>query len=415
MKEKLRKFFKTLGPGLITGAADDDPSGIATYSVAGAQFGNNLLWVAWLTFPLMTAVQEICARIGLVTKTGLAGVIKANYPRPLLFLVSFLLLFANIFNIGADISGMAAAIRLLLPVNELILGFVVAVILVIVMICLPYRKIASIFKWLTLVLFAYIITFFIIKPDYAAILKQTFLPDFSLFKNPVYLLTLVGVLGTTISPYLFFWQASEEVEEQKINHRVVTKNELKIEQKDTTVGMFFSNITTFFIIATTSATLFKAGITNISSASDAALALRPLAGDLSFLLFALGIIGVGVLGIPVLAGSAAYVVAETFGFTEGLNKSFHRAKAFYGVIAIATILGFFLNLLGLNPIQYLLYAAVLNGIVAPILIAVILFVANNKKIMGIYTNNRLTNLLAVIALVLMSVSALAMFFALKLS
>jgi NRAMP (natural resistance-associated macrophage protein)-like metal ion transporter len=410
MFAKLRRFFKVLGPGLITGAADDDPSGIATYSLAGAQFGYNLLWTAWLTAPLMIAIQEMCGRIGLVTESGLARVMKTHYPKPLLWLVTSLLVIANIFNIGADLSGMAAALRLLLPIPELFLGFALALLLIILMIRLPYRLIANTFKWLTLTLFAYIITFFIIRPDYAALLKQTFLPDFTLFASPAYLLTLVGVLGTTISPYLFFWQTSEEVEEEGSRHQIVTKNELKNERDDTAIGMLFSNLATYFIIAATGATLFKAGVTNITSAAEAAAALRPLAGDLSFLLFALGIIGVGVLGIPILAGSAAYAMAETFGFTEGLNKPFHRAKTFYGVIGAATLLGFALNLLGLNPIRYLLYAAVLNGLVAPILIGVILLVANNKKIMGTHTNNWLSNSLAIISLILMSGAALAMMF-----
>lgn len=407
--KKLKKFLGRLGPGLVTGAADDDPSGIATYAIAGAQFGFQLLWTAWLTFPLMTAVQEMCARIGLVARTGLASVIKTNYPRPLLWVATALILIANIFNIGADLSGMAAAAKLLFPTNELATSLLLALIMVVLMIRLPYRKIAAAFKWLTLALFAYVATFLVVRPGARELLVATFWPNFKLFLQPAYLLTLVGVFGTTISPYLFFWQASEEAEEEKLNHRIVTKNELKSEEEDTASGMFYSNIITYFIIATTGATLFRAGINNIGTAAEAAMALRPLAGDFAFLLFAVGIIGTGILAIPVLAGSAAYAVAETFSFTEGLNKAFHRAKAFYGVIAVATFLGFLLNLIGLSPIKYLFYSAVLNGLVAPILIAVILLIANNKKIMGAYTNNWLSNGLSIITLLIMSAAAIAIF------
>jgi len=403
------KFLKKLGPGLITGAADDDPSGIATYALAGAQFGYQMLWAALLTFPLMTAVQEACARIGLVTKTGLAGVIKRQYPRPILWFVGSLLFIANVFNIGADLSGMAAAIKLFVPANELASGFFLSLLLIILTIRLPYRKIAAIFKWLTLALFAYVVTFFIINNDWAALLRGTFLPNFSEFTNNSYLLMLVAVLGTTISPYLFFWQASEEAEEQNIAHRIVTKNELKSETKDTLSGMFFSNMVTFFIIATTAGTLFKAGITNINTASEAALALRPLAGDGAFLLFAIGIIGTGMLAIPILAGSAAYVVSETIGFTEGLNKPFSKAKAFYFVIIAATVLGFFLNLLGISPIKYLFYSAVLNGLISPVMIAMVLLIANSQKIMGVYKNGKISNILIVVTLVLMTVAGVSIF------
>ncbi len=410
---RFKRFLKILGPGLITGAADDDPSGIGTYSLAGAQFGYGLLWTAWLTLPLMAAVQEICGRIGLVTGAGLARVIKDHYPRPLLWLVTVLLIAANVFNIGADLSGMAAALRLLFPVHELLSAFFLTVFLVVLLIQLPYRKIANVFKWLTLPLFAYVITFFIVEKNYQGLLAGTFLPALSLFTRPAYLLMLVGVLGTTISPYLFFWQASEEVEEEKISHKIVTKHELRNEAEDTVSGMVLSNIVTFFIIATTGATLFTAGLTNINTAAEAASALRPLAGNLAFLLFAVGIFGTGVLAIPVLAGSAAYAVAETFSFSEGLNKPFRRAKAFYLVIILSTAVGFLLNLAGLNPIKYLLYSAVLNGLIAPVLIAVIILIANNRKIMGSYRNNLPSNFLAGVAFILMFLSAVALLFSMR--
>ncbi len=406
---RLKKFLKALGPGLITGAADDDPSGIATYSIAGAQFGFQLLWTAWLTFPLMAAVQETCARIGLVTKNGLARVISDHYPRPVLWLVCGLLVVANIFNIGADISGMAAAIRLVLPINALAIGFVLAVVLVILMIQLPYWKIAAIFKWLTLALFGYVITFLLVKADLGEVLRTTLVPNLGNFLSGPYLLTLVGVFGTTISPYLFFWQASEEAEEEKLKHNVVSGNMIRREEEDTTAGMFYSNIVTFFIIATTGATLFRAGINNINTAAEAALALRPLAGDFAYILFAAGLIGVGMLAIPVLAGAAAYAVAETFSITEGLNKPFRKAKTFYGVIAVAVLVGFLLNLIGFSPIKYLFYSAVLNGLIAPVLIVIILLIANNRKIMGDYVSGRWSNILSVGALAIMSVAVIAMF------
>lgn len=409
MIRRIKKILACLGPGIITGAADDDPSGIATYSIAGAQFGFQLLWTAWVTFPLMAAVQEICARIGLVTKNGLARVIADHYPKPVLWLVSLLLIVANVFNIGADLSGMAAAIRLLLPLPELLVSFVLAVVLVVLMVWLSYRRIAAIFKWLTLALFAYILTFAVIQKDSIAVLRATVLPDFHFFFNSAYLLTLVGVFGTTISPYLFFWQASEEAEEEKLKHNVVSGNIIRREEEDTAVGMFYSNIVTFFIIATTGATLFAAGINNVNTAAEAAQALRPLAGDFAYVLFAAGLIGVGMLAVPVLAGSAAYAIAETFSFTEGLNKQFHKAKAFYGVIAAATLVGFLLNFIGISPIKYLFYSAVLNGLIAPVLIVMILLIANNRKIMGDYVSGPLSNALSIGALLIMTAAIVATF------
>lgn len=403
---KIKRFLKRLGPGLITGAADDDPAGIATYALAGAKFGYGLLWTALISFPLMTAVQEICGRIGLVTKKGLAEVVKENYPRPVLLVVSCLLLVANVFNIGADLAGMAAAIKLLVPINELVISFAVAVALIILTIKLTYPQITLVFKWLTVALFTYVVTFFLTHQQWNEIARGTFLPSLG---NKDYLLLILAIFGTTISPYLFFWQASEEAEEEKLKHHIVIKNELKGEQEDTISGMLFSNLIMYFIIATTAATLFRAGITNISSAAEAASALRPLAGDFAALFFTLGIVGTGILTIPILAGSAAYALSETLGIKEGLNKPFRKARGFYLVIALSVVLGFLLNLIGLNPFKYLFYSAVLNGLISPILIAVILLIANNKKIMGQYTNGLTSNLLSLITLVLMSLSAVAIF------
>ncbi|MBI4099959.1 Nramp family divalent metal transporter [Candidatus Microgenomates bacterium] len=403
---KIKKFLKSLGPGIITGAADDDPSGIATYAIAGAQFGYGLLWTALFSFPLMTAVQEICGRIGLVTKKGLAEVVKEHYPRPLLWLVSLLLLAANIFNIGADLAGMAAAIKLFVPINDLVISLAVAVTIVILTIKLTYPQIALVFKWLTVALFTYVATFFLTNQSWTEIAKGTFVP---MLGNKDYLLLILAIFGTTISPYLFFWQASEEAEEEKLKRHLVTKNELKSEGEDTLSGMLFSNLIMYFIIATTAATLFRAGITNISSAAEAASALRPLAGDFAALFFALGIVGTGVLTIPILAGSAAYALSETLGFKEGLNKPFRKAEGFYIVIALAVLLGFLLNLIGLNPFKYLFYSAVLNGLVSPILIAMLLLIANNKKIMGDFTNRPVSNILTGATLLLMTLAAVAIF------
>lgn len=408
MLNRLKTALQKLGPGLITGAADDDPAGIATYSMAGGSFGYQTLWTALFSFPLMTAVQETCGRIGLVSRKGLAGVIKLHYPRPVLYLTSSLLFFANVFNIGADISGMAAAVNLLFPVNQLLVGFVVAVGLVALTIQLPYQKIVTIFKWLTIALFAYVLAFFLAKPNFGEIIIATFLPDLSKVLTPAFITMLVALFGTSISPYLFFWQTSEEAEEEKLEHTKVTLRKLQVEKQDTVVGMFISQLMMFFIIASTGATLFTAGISNIDSAAQAAAALRPLAGDLAFVLFAAGIIGTGALAVPVLAGSAAYAVAETFGFSEGLNKKFSRAKQFYVVIAVATLIGFLLNLIGLSPIKYLFYSAVLNGVVAPVMILMLFLIGNNEKIMGRFRNGWLTNFLILTSLLVMSAGAVAM-------
>lgn len=403
-----RMKLSRLGPGIITGAADDDPSGIATYSQAGAGFGLNFLWTAWVTFPLMAAVQETCARIGLVTRMGLAKIIKANYPRPVLYSTVCLLFIANVFNIGADISAIAAAVGLIVPINSYLIELIATLGIVISIIYLPYQKIAGIFKWLALVLLAYVITFFVVRVDYGKVLTAALLPDFSAVFTPNYLLVLMGVLGTTISPYLFFWEASEETEELKSNHRTVGSRTLVAEKEDTIIGMLYSNLVTFFIIAVTGSVLYSAGVTNITTAAEAATALRPLAGDFAYVLFAIGIIGTGMLAIPILAGSAGYAVSETFGFSEGLNKKFNQAKSFYAVIIISVVLGFLLTFLGIPPMKYLLYSAVLNGLISPILIVIILLIANNKKIMGERVNGTIENLLVIATLILMTVCAVSL-------
>ncbi len=405
--KRFRVFLGKLGPGLITGAADDDPSGIATYSLAGAQFGYALLWTALFSFPLMAAVQETCGRIGLVTKKGLAQITKEHYPRPVVLVITLILFAANTFNIGADISGMTAAVRLLVPLPEFLVGLAVAIGMIFLIIKLKYDRIVQVFKWMTLALFAYVVAFFLTQPDYAEILKNTILPQFSFDK--AYIVMILAILGTTISPYLFFWQTSDEAENEKFLGKSVSRYSLRVEKEDTVVGMGVSNLIMYFIIATTAGTLFMAGQHNVQTAAEAAQSLRPLAGDLAFVLFAVGIVGTGILAIPVLAGSAGYALSEAFGFHEGLNKTFKQARGFYIIIAAATLIGFGLNLLGISPMKYLFYSAVLNGLVSPIMIALLLLIANNEKIMGKYKNGPLTNLLTVITLVVMTIGAVAIF------
>ena len=424
---KIKKFFSILGPGLITGAADDDPSGIGTYSVAGAQFGYALNWLALFLFPLMTVVQEMCGRIGMVTGRGLAGVIRTNYAKPLLFATTTLLLIANTINIGADIGAMAASVQMLLPFNFAFWAIAFTAVILLLEIFVSYKVYSRVLKWLAVSLFAYIITAFVLKPcglnmtpeaacvDWGAALKHLFVPTINFSKE--YLLVFVGFLGTTISPYLFFWQASEEVEEEVAEHKIVAmgKGKPKIKSADikemrfdTVVGMLFSNLTTFFIVVTTASTLFRAGIYNIESAPQAAEALKPLAGNFAYLLFAAGIIGVGLLGIPVLAGSAAYALSEGFGWREGLYLKFKRAHGFYGVITVATLIGLLINFIGINPIKALLYAAVINGVVAVPLIAIIIFISNNRKIMGERTNGFWSNSIGWLAFGLMGFASIAM-------
>lgn len=414
MIAKVKKFFSKFGPGVITGASDDDPSGIATYSIVGASQGYSLLWTALLTFPLMAAIQEMCARIGAVTEKGLAGNLKAKYKSTILLLpLAGAIIIAQTVNIGADLAGMAEATTLLVPVNPLLFSALYTILIIVLMVHFPYKFIASNLKWLTFALFAYIAASLVTKQDWLQILQHTFLPEFNFSKQSITL--IVAILGTTISPYLFFWQTSEEVEErrelEKQNHKnlIVTKNELKIVRDDVNAGMFFSNLVMFAIIATAASTLYSKGITEINSAAQAAQALEPVAGKAASLLFTLGIVGTGLLAIPVLAGSAAYAVAEIFGWKEGLNKSFRQAKAFYIVITASTIVGFAMNFLNVNPFKALFYTSVIYGLLAPVLIAIILVLANNKELMGTRTNGRATNILGGLTLVLMTAAAVGFF------
>jgi NRAMP (natural resistance-associated macrophage protein)-like metal ion transporter len=383
----LKKVGRILGPGFITGASDDDPSGIGTYAVAGALLGLQTLWTALLTFPLMAGVQNICARLGMVSGQGLAGVLRDHYPRLVLYGSVILLFGANTINIGADLGAIADAVHSITGIQALWLIIPVAAGVVALQIFGSYRLIANVFKWLTLALLAYVIDVVIVRPDLRETLWATVVPTFSL--DPAYVTTLVAILGTTISPYLFFWQSCEEVEEEiemgrttKSARRGASPAELRYSALDTTVGMAFSNLVMYFIILATAITLFKAGETRIKSAADAAEALRPLAGDFAGILFAAGMIGAGLLAVPILSGSAAYAIAEAFGWEYGLATHWSRAKPFYAVIVLATAIGVAMNFTGINPIDALFYTAVLNGIVAPPLLVLVMLAARNPKVMG---------------------------------
>lgn len=410
---RIKKFFKTLGPGFITGASDDDPSGIATYSQTGALFGFQQAWTAPFSFPFMVVVQEMCGRIGLVTGRGLAGVIRQHYSKKLLYPTVLLLFVANTINIGADLGAMAASAELIFGLPFFFWLFVTVFLTLTLEILVSYKNYSRYLRYLTFALFSYILAAFFIKIDWVHVLRATIIPNIQ-FTN-TYLINIVAVLGTTISPYLFFWQASEEVEEEVAHHKLrqmgagnpkVTPKDITRLRIDTVIGMFFSNLIMWFIIVTTGATLFPAGIHTINSASQAALALHPFAGDFAFVLFALGIIGTGLLAVPILAGSASYAVSEAFGWKEGLYRKLFKAPGFYGVIAIATLIGFFINFIGINPISTLYYTAVINGIIAPPLLIIILIVANNRGVMGKRVNGITSNILGIFVTLLMSVAGI---------
>ncbi len=403
---KIGNFWKKIGPGLVTGASDDDPSGIATYSQAGAAYGLSTLWTSILAFPLMAAIQQMCARIGVVTSQGLTGTLKKHYPRPILYLMLLFSFPAIVMNIGADIAGMGAVGNLLFPsVDANFFSVFFTILLLGLIIYLPYQKIAAVLKYICIVMLVYFIVPFLYKQDFMLILKSTFIPTIKFDKD--FLAIIVGILGTTISPYLFFWQASVEVEEMKHmkRHIVVNKNLVHTINKDVDFGMTVSGFVMYFIILTTGTVLFQGGVHQIDTVDQAAMALKPLAGNLAYLLFAVGIIGTGLIAIPVLSGSLSYIFAETFGWEQGLDKKFHEAKGFYLIIAVSLLLGLALNYIGLSPIKALIYTAVLYGITAPVLIVIILHIANNKKIMGEFVNSRLTNILGLAALTIMTVSA----------
>lgn len=406
---RLSRFWKLLGPGLVTGASDDDPSGITTYSQAGAQYGLSTLWTALITFPLMAAIQEMCARIGMVTSQGLTEILKKNYSKPVLYLMLLFSFPAIVMNIGADIAGMGAVSNLLFPaIHANYFSIFLTIILLALIIYLPYKKIAVILKYLCLVLLVYLVVPFLSRQDWSAILKGTFIPTIKFDKN--FIGILVAILGTTISPYLFFWQTTMEMENRKQKKSIIMLNKkiMREMRQDIDFGMLFSNLVMFFIILTTGTVLFNGGIHQIDTVEQAAQALRPLAGNSAYLLFAIGVIGTGLLAIPVLSGSLSYIITETFGWKEGLDKKFHEAKAFYIIIAISLILGLLMNFIGLSPIKALIYTAVLYGLTAPILIAIIIHIANNKKIMGEYTNGKISNILGFATLAIMTIAAVVL-------
>lgn len=409
-KNPVKRFFKMLGPGLITGASDDDPSGIGTYAQAGAALGYTPLWLALITLPLQWTVQFICAKVGMVTGMGLARVLQKHYSRALLYLVVAGLVIANTLTAGVDIGGIAAAINLLIPMPITVMIVPIAIIILVLQIWCSYRLIASIFKWLTLALFAYILSAFFARPDWHEVLKGTFIPTLRFDSN--FLAILVAVLGTTITPYLFFWQADQEVEEEiSMGRRTLrqrkgaTKAELKYANWDVAVGVLFSNVVMYFIILATAATLHKAGKIDIQSATEATQALRPLAGDAAYILLALGLIGAGFLCVPILTGSSAYAIAEALGWKHGLDEKPRRAKLFYGVIAVSTMIGILINFIGINSIKALVLAAVINGFLAPPILVVIMLVANNKAVLGRDVNGPLANVMGWITTVAMFAAA----------
>jgi NRAMP (natural resistance-associated macrophage protein)-like metal ion transporter len=402
-----KNLWQRLGPGFITGAADDDPSGIGTYSQTGAQFGYGQLWLALFSFPFMTVVQEMCGRIGIVTRRGLSGTIRRHYSRPVLYVAVSLLIIANTINIGADLGAMAAAGQLLLGVPFTVWLLGLTVLTLGLEIFVSYPRYAKILKYLTLSLLAYVVTAFVVKQDWSQVAWSTFVPSFSFQRE--YILNIVAVLGTTISPYLFFWQANEEVEEELGKKKQNLFSAIRDMRLDTAVGMFFSNLVMFFIIVTTASTLGAHGITQIDTAAAAAEALRPLAGNFTFVLFAIGIMGVGLLAVPILAGSASYAAVEAFDLPGGLNKKWYEARAFYGIIILATLVGVLINYLHIPPFTMLYYTAVLNGLVAPPLLLLILLISNNKKIMGSHTNGKWSNLLGVLVMLIMATAGVLIF------
>jgi NRAMP (natural resistance-associated macrophage protein)-like metal ion transporter len=421
----IKSIFRNIGPGVVTGAADDDPAGIATYSQAGAQFGFGMLWMVLFLFPLMYTVQEMCGRIGLVTGSGLGQIIKNKYSKKIMLPLASLLLIANTINIGADIGAMAAAFRLLvpqLPTIVILLSFTFFIILS--QIFIPYHKYVKLLKYTAISLFAYIATAVIVSGNVTEIVSSTFIPHVEFTKE--FAMMFVAIFGTTISPYLFFWQASEEAEEAVLKGKIkeigkerpkkVEKKEVKMMKADTAIGMAFSQIIMWSIIATSAGSLHIHGITDIHTADQAAQALEPLvssfpfAGFISKLIFALGIIGTGLLAIPVLAGSCGYAISDVFGWKQGLNKKFRQAKSFYLVIAAATIIGLLINFLNINPIQALIYSAIINGIIALPMLVFVMRISNDKRILKDKTNKKRSNILGYVTIAINAVSIVVMLF-----
>jgi len=423
---KLKRVLKVLGPGLITGSSDDDPSGIATYSQAGAKFGLTTLWTALITFPLMASIQEMCARIGIVTSVGLTTTLKNHYPKWILYLMMIFSIPAIILNIGADIAGMAAVSHMIVPsVKPIYFSVGFTMILLWLIVYLPYDKIVSVLKYLCLSILLYIAVPFFTHPNWLNVLRHTFIPTISMNKD--FFEILVALLGTTISPYLFFWQVTMEAEDvKKANHLILARRELmkgsapykrergffrlliKKMQLDVNVGMLLSNMVMFFIILATGTALFNSGIREVSTVEQAAKALEPVAGKASYILFAVGVLGTGFLAIPVLSGSLSYIISETFAWKASLDKKYWQAKKFYTVIALSLASALLINYIGISAIQALFYTAILYGLTSPLLIAIILHIGNSRKIMKRYTNSRLSNILGVLTFVLMLASAVAL-------
>jgi len=411
---KFKKFFKKFGPGFITGAADDDPSGVATYSIAGAQYGYRMNWLTIFLIPAMIAIQEMCGRIGMVSGKGLAGIIKKYHSKKLLFLAVTLLTVANVINIGADLGIIAASLQMVFGFYFYYWLAIVAIVIIIMEIAVPYKKYSGYLKWLGLTLCVYIITAFMVKQDWKVIIVDALIPHIKFDLG--YLMTMIGFLGTTISPYLFFWQAGDEIEEEISDGKVkdfggkpkVMPKDIKRMGFDTKAGMIFSMTITFFILLTTAATLHVNGIYNIETPQQVALALKPLAGDFAYILFAVGIIGIGLQSIPVLAGSLGYALSETFNFKEGLSKKFSKAKAFYLIIVISTAIGVVINALQINIIQALYYSAVINGIAAVPLIAIIIKLGDDERIVGKFKTKKKNKVIAWITFGFMLISVLVM-------
>lgn len=410
----VRRILKALGPGFITGAADDDPSGIATYSQTGALFGYSQLWIAPFSYPFMVAVQELCGRIGLVTGRGISGVLRKHYPRSVLVGAIALLLAANVINIGADLGAMAAAMQLIVPLPFPLLLAGMTIFIIGLQMYVAYPTYARYLKYLTLSLLAYVAVAFIAQVDWGAVLHSTLVPN--IIYSHAYLMNIAAFLGTTISPYLFFWQADEEVEEEVAKHELrqmgagiphFTNGDITGMRVDTALGMFFSQAMTFFIIISVATTLSGSGVM-LETAADAAQALRPVAGDFAFLLFAIGILGTGFLAVPVLAGSVSYAVAEAMHWKEGLSQKPSRAPGFYGMIVVVTLAGVIVNFLPVGSITLLYWAAIMNGVLAPPLLLMLLFIGNNKSILGSHTNSRLSNVLIGIATLVMGAVAIAL-------
>lgn len=423
-RDSVSRILAILGPGVVTGASDDDPSGIATYSVAGAQFGYQTVWASLVTYPLSAAVQEVCARIGLVSGHGLAAVIKHHYARWVLYIVSFLLMVANTINIGADIEAMADSISLVLPsVPSPLASIFITLLTLALLVRLSYKTYARYLKWTALVLFSYVFVAFLSNVDWGAALSSLIVPAISL--DPAYITTLVAILGTTISPYMYFWQASQEVEEEIASgvipssdpemrhpHKLrLSKRTITDMRIDVNVGMFYSELIMFFIIVSTAATIHASGAKNVSQLDLVGLAsvLRPLAGDAAFFPFAFGIVGIGLLAVPVLAGSTAYVLAETFGWREGLNRRLYEARGFYAVIVLGMVVGLMMDFIGVSPVSLLYYTAVINGVVAVPLLVLIFLIGNNKAILGEHTSGRLSNGLMLLTILLMGAAAVGLF------